>query len=466
VLDSILFVKDPVKNASRVLASLNQVFPVAADRLLIGPLAEISWGTPPLVKIRLALLLEVPQPIRVVLLAALSMTFPTPDNAVVEIHIDAIGTLDFGKRELELHAALHDSRILQFTLTGEMALRLSFAEVPVFLFSAGGFHPKYTPPKGLKPLNRLALTLSDSDNPRIRFEAYLALTSNTIQMGARVGVHAEESGFGLDGGGSFDSLIQWLPFSLDVAFAAWVKITSGGSILAAMSVALEVTGPQPWHITGQASVQVLMFTASVGVDITIGLPPAIAEAIEAIDVAAEIWAQLSDPGQWAATLAATTTPGVTLAGVPPASATAPLVAHPLATVSVRQHIAPLDTPIERVGGRLPVGGTRSYSASVTTPAGVTGGTITDMFAPGQYTNMPDDARLAAPSFTPLTGGLSLTPQSAASAGPGLSWDMAVQTLDVTALDAPATPGAWVAVAAGTARGPVPAPPAPIGHVTT
>jgi hypothetical protein len=372
--------------------------------------------------------------------------------------------LDFGKRELALDASLHDSRILQFTLTGDMALRLNWGDEPTFVVSIGGFHPRYIPPKGLRPLNRLALTLSSGDNPRVRFEAYLALTSNTIQMGARVDVHAVEGAFALDGGGSFDALIQWSPFTLDVAFAAWVKITSGGSTLLAASVALEVTGPQPWHVTGQASVQVLAFTATVGVDFTIGTAPSTPVVTETVDVGAEIWAQLNDPARWAATLPPTATPGVTMAGLPVASNTAPLVAHPLATVSVREQIAPLGIPIERVGGRLPVGGTRSYTASMSAAAGVVGGTVTELFAPGQYANLPDDARLAGPSFAPMTGGVSLTPQTAVAAGPGLSCDLAVQTLDVTSLDAPARPGAWVAAEAGTARGPASVP--RMGQVTT
>jgi hypothetical protein len=466
VLDSVLFVKDPVKNAPRVISTLNHVFPLAADRLLIGPLAEISWGTPPLVKIRLALLLEVPQPIRVILLAALSMTLPTPQDAAVVINVDSIGVLDFGKRELALDASLHDSRILKFTLTGDMALRLNWGDEPTFLVSLGGFHPRYTPPKGLRPLNRLALTLSSGDNPRVRFEAYLALTSNTIQMGARVDVHAVEGAFALDGGGSFDALIQWSPFALDVAFAAWAKITSGGSTLLAASIALDVTGPRPWHLTGQASVQVLAFTVTVGVDFNIGAPPSAPGLTETVDVGAAIWAQLSDPACWAATLPPTATPGVTLAGLPAASDATPLVAHPMAMVSVHEQVAPLGTPIERVGGRLPAGGTRSYVASVSAPAGIVGGTVTEMFAPGQYANLPDDARLAGPSFAPMTGGVSLTPETAATAGPLLSCDLAVQTLDVNSLDTPATPGAWVAAEAGTARGPVPAQAPRIGQVTT
>ena len=92
--------------------------------------------------------------------------------------------------------------------------------------------------------------------------------------------------------------------------------------------------------------------------------------------------------------------------------------------------------------------------------------MTDLFAPGQYANLPEDARLSGPSFVPMSGGVSLTPQTAASAGPGLSWDLAVQTLDVTSLDAAATPGAWVAATDGTAHGPVPAAAPRMSQVTT
>ena len=55
----------------------------------------------------------------------------------------------------------------------------------------------------------------------------------------------EAAGFGIDGGGSFDALIQWSPFPLDVAFAAWARITAGGTMLIAVSLSLDVTGPQP-----------------------------------------------------------------------------------------------------------------------------------------------------------------------------------------------------------------------------
>jgi Family of unknown function (DUF6603) len=452
VLDSILFVKDPIRNINRILATLDKVFPLAPDRFVIGPLAEISWGAPvPLVKLRVALLLEVPQPIRVILLAALSLVLPDDKKPVVELHVDAIGVLDLGRGELALDASLHHSRLLTFSLTGDMALRLNWGSDPMFVLSIGGFHPKFAPPRGLRPLNRLALTLTDGDNPRVRFETYLALTSNTIQMGARVSLYAEFGGFGVDGGGGFDALIQWSPFALDVAFSAWVRIFGPTGTLLAAALSLNVTGPTPWHVTGQASLQILFFTLTVGVDLVLG-GAADPEPVEKVDIAKVLWAEVGDRSSWQAVLSGNTRPGVTL--TPPATAAdTALVAHPLAVVSMRQKVVPLDTPISRIGAALPTEGTRAYTLDVSGPAGMTIGTVHELFAPAQYTEVPEDTRLGGPSFTPLPAGVSMQATSASDAGPGLGCNLAFETLDVVDLDLPAVTGDPIAAETTTALSP-------------
>ena len=156
VLDQVLFVSDPVHNAAKIITTLERVFPQSPDRLLIGPLVEIGWGgSPPLVKIRMALLLELPKPVRVVLLAALSAYLPKPGAAVVELHVDAIGVLDLSRGELSLDASLHDSRILTYPLAGDMALLCNWGDAPILVLSCGGFHPRYQAPSRLRQLSRL-----------------------------------------------------------------------------------------------------------------------------------------------------------------------------------------------------------------------------------------------------------------------------------------------------------------------
>jgi len=446
LLDSVLFAKDPVANAESVLASLDQVFPLAPDRLLVGPLAEISWGSPPVVKVRLALLLEVPQPLRAVLLAALSVLLPDPDEAVVELHVDAIGVLDLGRGELALDASLHHSRLWKFGLTGDMALRLNWGDDPTFLLSIGGFHPRFTPPAGLRRLERITFSLSGSDNPRIRFESYLAVTSNTIQMGARVSLRAEKGGFGVDGGGAFDALVQWSPFGLAVLFEAWVKVFSPVGTLFAARLKVDVTGPQPWHVKGSLSFDVLWWTVSVGVDFTIGdrLPP---PALDTVDVTALLAGELARPQSWSTALPPGVAPGVTLAaglaGDKAAGGADDMLVHPLGTVAVRQKVVPLGTRVTRIGAQRPRAGARTYDLDVDGPAGVTAAALTDQFALAQYTDLTEDQKFAAPSFTRLPAGLSFGPTAARAvpADRAVTTDLAFETLDLTDLDAPATPGA-------------------------
>ena len=444
VLDSVLFAKDPVQNADRIIATLDRIFPLAPDRLLIGPLAEIGWGSPPLVKVRLALLLEIPQPVRAVLLAALAVSLPDPDNPVVELHVDAIGVLDLGRGELALDASLHHSRLWTFTLTGDMALRLNWGSDPMFLMSVGGFHPRFTPPAGLRALDRLTFSLSDSDNPRIRFETYLAITSNTIQLGARVSVRAEAGGFGVDGGGAFDALIQWVPFGLDVLFEAWIKIFTPAGTLCSARLALEVTGPQPWHVVGTVRFSILWFTVTAGVDFTVGDPlEPVPQAT--VDVVELLWTELRLPSSWSAALPADVAPGVTLATgttPEPGGAPVPTIVHPLAELTVRQKVAPLGTTVTRVGANRPAAGPRRYDLDLDlgdAPAGagrLTAAVLHEQFARAQFTDMSEDEKLTAPSFALLPAGVAFRPDGARALPVErvAATDLEFETLDFSHLD--------------------------------
>ncbi len=446
LLDSVLFVQDPVKNADRVLRTLDQVFPIARDRLVVGPLAEISWGTPTMLTMRVAVLLDLPQPIRAIILAALTVKLPKPDAAVVELHIDAIGVLDLGKGQLSLDASLHDSRILSFAISGDFALRLDWLTNPGFVLSIGGFHPSFTPPAGIRPLKRISMTLTSGDTPQVRFEAYLAVTPNTLQMGAKASIKLSIGGFGVEGGGSFDALIQWSPFHLQVDVTAWVKITAGGSTLLSLHLDLHVTGPSPWHLTGKASFSILWWDIDIPVDVTLGSSSSAVDAVETADVAALLWDAVRSPAAWQAVLPANRTPGVTVvAGAPDP---ARVLAHPLAEVSVRQKVAPLDVSISRLGGRLAAAGPRAYSLGLVLGPGVQRAATTDLFAVAQYNDLADDQALAAPSFQAMASGWSIAPETASSNGPSTACLAVVDTLDITDLDLPGQQGDPAAAVTG------------------
>jgi hypothetical protein len=94
-----------------------------------------------------------------------------------------------------------------------MALRAGWGRQPQFVLAIGGFHPRFAPPPGLPALQRLALQLADGDSLQLRCQAYLAVTSNTVQFGARVDLHAAGGGFSFDGMLGFDAILQLAPLA-------------------------------------------------------------------------------------------------------------------------------------------------------------------------------------------------------------------------------------------------------------
>jgi hypothetical protein len=84
--------------------------------------------------------------------------------------------------------------------------------------------------------------------------------------------------------------------------------------------------------------------------------------------------------------------------------------HPLGTLAVRQGVVPLNLQrdIDKFGD-APVAGARRFSVSRVAIEGANQSTnpVQDDFAPGQFFEMTDDARIASPSFEPMQAGLRI-----------------------------------------------------------
>jgi hypothetical protein len=84
--------------------------------------------------------------------------------------------------------------------------------------------------------------------------------------------------------------------------------------------------------------------------------------------------------------------------------------HPLGTLAVRQGVVPLNLQrdIDKFG-EAPVAGARRFSVSRVAIEGANQriDPLQDDFAPGQFFEMTDDARIASPSFEPMQAGLRI-----------------------------------------------------------
>jgi hypothetical protein len=293
-LESVLFPADPVRDAPRVVSDAGAVFPPAPGRHVFGPMAKICWGTPTILTLNLGLVLETPEPVRLLVLGRAVAVLPEEKNALIAVRMDALGVIDFATGEIALDAVLFDSRIASFALTGEMALRASWGAKPSFLLAIGGFNPRFPAPPGFPALARLALALSGDDpNARLRMEAYLAITSNTVQFGARLDFYFAAPPFSLEGRLGFDTLFHFAPFSFVADLAAQLALRQDGALLTSVALTMSLSGPAPWHAwgTGQFVVagvkQSFVFDARYGAGQEPALPAPV--DVKVVDVSTPQW---------------------------------------------------------------------------------------------------------------------------------------------------------------------------------
>jgi hypothetical protein len=403
-VDSILFPDDPVRDAPSIVSNLSAIFPIAMGRYLFGPMARLGWGTPTLLRIELAVVLEVPDPVMLALLGQASMALPDEDAALVSIHVDVVGVVDFGRSLLAVDASLRDSYVAAFALLGDMAMRLAFGAEPNFAFAVGGLNPHFSPPPGFPVLRRVTVALGLGHNPRVSLEGYVGVTSNSLQFGAKAELYAEAAGLNVHGWLSFDALFVFIPFSFRLDFSVGMSLNVGSTRIAGVRVHGTLTGPNPFHAWGEGCLSLLFFDICVPFNATFGerraapeLPPA------------DPWPLLRDAiglaENWSAELPGATAVAVSLR--PPEAAPALLLLHPMGAAVLRQKVVPLNRTLERFGQYAISGPNRFDVAAVEVgdrPAN-TWATTTDHFAPGDFEQLSDSEKLSRDSFEPMDAGV-------------------------------------------------------------
>lgn len=422
-LSNFLFAKNAVANAAQVLTDLATFFPAASGSYVFGPLAQIGWGTPTLITINIGLLLTLPDPVRLILLGEIDAVLPDPKAIVLELHMDVLGTIDFSADEGSLDAVLHDSRLSKYPLTGAMALRACWAgSSKEFLFSVGGFNPAFQPPPSFPTLPRVALTMKAGSIAKLNLAGYLAVTSNTLQIGANIDLAAGVDGFGITGYLNFDTLIQFSPFHFEADISGGVELTAGGDDLMSLDLSGSMSGPSPWHVTGKVHFSVLGFGVTKSFNETFG-DTSSQPSLQPVDVGAALRAALSDPRNYSASLV-TSEGGLVSLRTPTTTGVA--LGHPAASLNIDQKIVPLGLAIAKFGAAPPQGDAL-FTITATTVDGNTATTVplNDAFAPAQFLDLSDDEELSSPSFESFNAGVTVA-QSAVTVGEAMAGSAAIE----------------------------------------
>ena len=404
-LDHILFPKDPVANAPAIISDLRTIFPPAEGRYVFGPMLELGWGGGlNLVTAELGIILTVPSPVIIAILGQFNVNLPSPYAAIVELHLDVLGIIDFGKKLFSLDATLHDSRVVVFTIFGDMAMRLSWGANPSFALSVGGLNPHFQPPDGFPTLKRLTIALSASSEFKLSIQTYFAITSNSFQLGAKAELYLGVSAFNVYGWLGFDALFIFKPFSFVVDFTAGFALRSGTTVIIGISIAGELSGPKPWHATGEAHVTLLFFDIGVHVDITWGesqqveLPPT------------DAWPPLQQAIQnlqnWSGTVPNSLPSPVSVAS--PTADPTKIYVDPSGVLTLRERVLPLNQVLTKFGEAIP-GPQNTFTVDQVQLGGqaVPFTLISDLFAPAQFEEMSDQDKLSRPSFDAGIAGFSV-----------------------------------------------------------
>lgn len=400
-LNSILFPKDVIANAPKILSDLRKFFPPQQGKFLIGPMAKLGWGTPTLISLSLGIIIEIPG--NIAILGVLRVALPTEEAALIVLQVSFIGAIEFDKKRIYFFATLFESRILFLTLEGEMGLLVAYGDDPNFVVSVGGFHPRFNPPPLPFPSpNRISINILNEENARIRVTNYFAVTSNTVQFGAKAELFFGFSAFSVSGHIGFDALIQFSPFYFIIEVSASVALKAFGVGVFTIRLQLSLEGPTPWRARGTGYLSILFFEISADFDITWGdakdttLPP--------IPVMPILKAEFEKLQNWRAILPRENNLLVSLRKLDPAEE---LVLHPVGVLRISQKAVPLDLPIDKVGTQR-VGDAKRFSVEVVSGGLGKTGDVAEQFAIAQFQNLDDAGKLTRRAYDPLTGGLDLS----------------------------------------------------------
>jgi hypothetical protein len=399
----ILFPHDVVANAPRIISDLRALFPPQRGRFLIGPMARLGWGTPPLVALSLGIIIEIPG--NVAILGLLRLALPSDDQPVVVLQVAFIGVVEVDKRRLYLFASLFESRALFITLDGDMGVLAAFGDDANFVISVGGFHPRFNPPPLPFPApRRIVATLINESYARIGIDGYLAVTPNTAQFGAHAHAFFGFDSFNVEGALSFDALLQFSPFHFAIEYANSFAIKVFGLGLYSLGVSGSLEGPTPWRVRATASISLFLGSIDVNVDVTWG--EARDTTLPSIAVMPLLAEELAKDANWRTLLPPGNHPLVSLRKLEPAESAT--VLHPVGTLRVSQRVVPLALTIDKVGNQRP-NDASYFSLTVASTDLAKRADVTELFAPAQFQDLDSATKLSRPAYERYAGGIELAP---------------------------------------------------------
>lgn len=411
VFGSVFFVDNVMNHLTEMKSAVKQFFPEKKKQFFLGVLCKICFE--PVVTCEFGLLIQAPNPMSIGIVGALKVR--VGDTDLIKINVYFFGEIDFDKG-LRFDASIVDSEIVGLKLEGDMAFRLFWGgPYKGFGLSIGGFHPAYKPEEGLKfapNMRRLSLSLN-YDIVKIKLETYLAVTSNSFQIGAHLDLQVGWKKFGLIGYAGFDALFVFKPFRFSFSLEVGVAVMVGSAKLFSVDLALSVEGPAKWRVKGKAYFTVLFIPVKCDFSLAWGDSPK-----EERRATIAVWKDVLLPellrdNNWITSSAEQNN------DCKEKDENAMLTLQPNDTFSFNQSAVPFDYPMGLCNDALPEDYTSFRLKKVSIIAdnkefSLETSCLNNDFAPSLYKELSNEERLSNPSYESVTSGFEAKDNNAVS----------------------------------------------------
>jgi hypothetical protein len=407
---NILFAPDPVKSAPVILGDLDYIFPAAENIHTGGPTLQITWLG--IARFDIGIVIEIATGTnqynttgltKIVLLGTARAQIGDDVFNAVMIRLDLVGIIDFIKEVIEFDATLYDSRLMKvFLLVGDTAFRLSWGHEKYVMLTLGGFHPDFNPAPAVFPdMARLGLAYdTGSVGLWLRLEFYLAVTTNTVQLGGKIEVGIKASVLNAVGWLALDALIQFIPFEFSVMVSAGFRVRLGSMTLCGVRFSGTISGPIPLELAGSICIEILFFEICWSDSFKIGDGDAPPPTPTINSLRQALAPELSKPEN----LEAVDSDDRLVTAKPQQVQNGQTVLSTIGKIQWTEKRAPLNTLIERFEN-TPLA---SPQAVIVSSPVANGDKVKDWFSPGTFTNLSESERLNRASFERLEAGLVLS----------------------------------------------------------
>lgn len=357
----------------------------------------------------------------------------TSSKELILINVAFLGLIDFERKMLSFDASIFRSRINELAVEGDIVVRMQWGKEPDFLISIGGFHPDFTPPPLDLPstIRRISIGLPPKEDVKASVDAYLAITANTVQFGAKLsGVYEDKSlraVFAL----WFDVIMSFNPFKFLAQAGAEAAIEYKGIKGISVYLELQLQGPEPWIFEGSATFKALKWDVTLPFYYENGKEQK--EKPEQVELQAEIEEAFDFDSNWSVVLPNRNDLSVTLLESNPKGQ--PLA--PAGSFVFSQKAVPLNHQMDKFGTSKPKDYKKVWIDKVET---VKDSATTNLpktnekgnFASTAFHDYTDEQKLSMPSFTKMNSGVRVSADEGKLEGPYLNHklvDFEIQTID-------------------------------------